>query len=134
MAEISGWLGVALIVLAATLPLWQRLRHRRRAAPDAPPTQRHVLVGMAAAAVVFAHTLLSVLALGSEDAIVGGTLAIAAGAVAFLVLIAHTGIGLQLRDPRLRLRPAKRRSHVITAITLSVAAAIHAALLARAAG
>ena len=58
-------------------------------------------------------------------------LALMPGAVAFLVLVAHGGLGLQLRKEKLRDRPQKRRAHLVTAICIVVAVAVHAAVLLR---
>ena len=125
----SGWLAAALILGAGVVPIVQRLREGKRAAPTSGSTQLHVKVGLGVALVTFVHTLLAVLALGSPSAVAVGDLALAAGGLAFLVLMAHTGLGLQLRQPKLRQRSDKRRSHTLTAITIVVAVAAHAALL-----
>ncbi len=129
MARVSGWLIVALLALAAGIVVAARVRAGKRASPRSRSAGIHVLVGLATAAIAFGHTLVGVLSLGTPGAIAAGELALAAGAVAFLILIAHTGIGLQLRDPALRKRPAKRRTHVITALSITAASLIHAVLL-----
>jgi hypothetical protein len=129
MAYWSGWVAVALILAAGVVPLLQRLREGRRAAPTSPSTRFHVVVGLTVAFVTFLHTLVAVLALGSPSAVAVGDLALAAGGLGFLVLTAHTGLGLQLRQPKLKQRGDKRRSHVLTAITITLAVAAHAVLL-----
>lgn len=132
MAALSGWLALALIPAAALVPLLARLRRGKRAAPTSPPIRGHVVVGLAVAAVSFAHILLAVVELGSPSAIGAGELALGAGAAAFVVLLAHTGLGLQLRDPKLRHRKEKRGQHWITATLITVAVAAHAYALATA--
>src|SRR5688572_9342046 len=118
-ARVSGWLVVALIVAAVAIPLAVRLRHGRRAAPDSQPTRVHVVLGLCAASMAFGHTLAAVLALGSPQAVGGGLLALGAGAAAFVILLAHTGLGLQLRDVKLKRRAEKRRAHVTTAVLIA---------------
>ncbi|MEM9874967.1 MAG: hypothetical protein AAF928_08735, partial [Myxococcota bacterium] len=66
---------------------------------------------------------------GSPQAIASGEVALAMGALAFLVLLSHTGLGLQLRRPKLRRRGDKRRQHLITATLITVAVGLHAGLL-----
>ena len=43
------------------------------------------------------------------------------------LVLAHTGLGLKLRDPKLRGRPKSRRAHFTTATIILVAVGIHAA-------
>ena len=47
----------------------------------------------------------------------------------FFVLFAHVGVGLQLRNPALKRRASKRRTHVITASLIVLAIALHVVLL-----
>lgn len=129
LGSLTGWLAVSLVAAAACVPALHRLRAGRRAAPDSRATAVHVAIGLATAAAAFAHGLFAVLSLGSPEAIGGGVLGLAAGGVAFLVLLAHTGLGLQLRDVKLRRRPEKRRAHTMTAIAIAVTATVHAAAL-----
>lgn len=129
MAFYSGWIAAGLILVAAIVPLGHRLKAGKRAAVASPTNKVHVLIGLVTAGLAFLHTLVSVLALGSPSAVAVGDLALAAGGLAFLVLIAHTGLGLQLRDPKLRGRVDKRRSHTITAVLIVAAVAVHAVLL-----
>jgi hypothetical protein len=69
------------------------------------------------------------MSLGSERATAGGNLAILPGCAAFLIVVAHVGLGLQLRDVRLRDRARKRRSHLATAIAIAIASAVHVGAL-----
>lgn len=125
----TGWAAAAVIAAAALLPLYTRLSSKRRAAPDSKPTRIHVFVGIAAAAFALVHTLAALPALGGAVAIEAGNLPLAAGAVAFFVIVAHVGVGLQLRDVKLRDRVKKRRLHLVTASIIVVVVSVHAALL-----
>lgn len=132
MASLTGWLAAAAIVLAGLVPILARLRLGRRVAPSSQAIRGHVVLGLSTSALAFAHTLSIIGALGSPAATAGGMLALVPGGVAFFVLVAHTGIGLQLRDEKLRQRASKRRTHLTTAITITVLVAIHAGVLLRA--
>ena len=90
------------------------------------------MLGLVTSALTFGHTLLVLPALGSPAATAGGMLAIAPAGVAFVVLVAHAGLGLQLRDEKLRARSKTRRSHATTAIFIAVLVAIHIVVLERA--
>jgi hypothetical protein len=129
LAQWSGWITVALIVSAAVVPIGHRLRAGKRAAPDAPVIRGHVALGVSASLLAFGHTLSALMSLGSERATAGGNLAIVPGCVAFLIVVAHVGLGLQLRDVRLRDRARKRRSHLATAIAIAVAGGVHVGAL-----
>jgi hypothetical protein len=129
LAQWSGWLTVGLIVSAGLVPLGCRLRAGKRAAPDTPAIRGHVMLGIAAALLAFGHTLSALMSLGSERATAGGNLAIVPGCAAFLIVIAHVGLGLQLRDVRLRDRAQKRRSHLTTAIAIVIAGGLHVGAL-----
>jgi formate-dependent nitrite reductase membrane component NrfD len=133
LGAITGWLALAVIAIAALLPLVTRVSLGRRAAPDSRPTRIHVVAGIAAAAFSLVHTLAAIPALGEPVAIEAGNLALAAGALAFFVIVAHVGIGLQLRDVKLRDRVKKRRLHVITASLIVLVVGVHATLVFRAA-
>src|SRR6476619_7059155 len=102
MAVASGWLAAIAIVLAALVPIAQRVRAGKRGAPGSPPIRIHVVVGLTTAALAFAHTMAVIPALGSPAAIGGGVLALLFGVVAFFLLVAHAGLGLQLRNPKLK--------------------------------
>lgn len=129
LARWSGWIAVALVVMAAVVPLAHRLRHQRRAAPESPPIRAHVALGIATALFGFGHTLTALTALGSERATAAGNLALVPGCAAFLVIVAHVGVGLQLRDPKLRDRASKRRTHQTTAILIALAVGVHVGAL-----
>ena len=131
MLVVTGWIAVALIVLAAMLPTLYRVRVSKRAAPLSPTMKTHVAVGITVSAVAFLHTIFVLPSLGSPAAVGGGFLALAPGAVAFFVLMAHTGIGLQLRNERLKDRARKRRMHLTTALSITIAVALHVIALRR---
>ncbi|MEZ4444699.1 MAG: hypothetical protein R3B72_36830 [Polyangiaceae bacterium] len=129
MAKWSGWIAVALIAVAFSVPIGQRLLTGKRAAPTSAPTRGHVAIGLVVATLAFLHTLVAIVALGSPSAVAVGDLALAAGGLAFLALTAHTGLGLQLRRPKLPDRVAKRRSHTLTALLICAAVGVHSYLL-----
>lgn len=131
LAEASGWLGAGLVVAAGTVPLGYRALERRRARLDSRTIRSHVVLGIAAAAVAFAHTLAILPDLGSSTAIGAGTEALVPGAIAFLVLVAHVGLGLKLRNPKLKGRPSTRRMHLATATAITLLVGAHVFLVAR---
>jgi hypothetical protein len=131
LAQLSGWGALAVVLAAGMVPLVTRLRMRARAAVHSPPMRVHIALGLTTTAAAAAHTLTALTALGSPEVVGAGTLALLPGALAFLVVIAHVGIGLQLREPKLRDRVRKRRLHLVTASTLLVLVAAHAGLLLR---
>ncbi len=133
MAVWSGWLAAVAIVLAALIPLIQRVAMGRRARLDSSATRGHVLVGLATVSLAFLHTFLMLPSLGSSSAVEGGMAALAPGGFAFFLLAAHGGIGLQLRRERLRDRSKKRRTHLATGLTIIIAVTAHVVLLERAA-
>ena len=124
-----GWITALAIAVSAGVPLGFRAFEKRRAAPDSPPIRLHVALGTATALMAFVHTLAALADLGSSAAIGGGFFALMAGGVAFLIVIAHVGIGLQLRDVRLKDRAKKRRMHLATASSIAIMAALHVWLL-----
>lgn len=132
MATWSGWAAAIAIVLAASIPLGVRLRAGKRGAPSSQPIRIHVLAGFVTSMLAFFHTLAVLPALGSPAATGGGVLALLPGGVAFFLLVAHAGLGLQLRNEKLRDRVSKRRAHATTAIAISIAVVIHTVLLERA--
>lgn len=132
MAIWSGWLATALIVIAGLVPLVVRLRGGKRASPASRPMRTHVLIGLTTGTVAFVHTLVVVPALGAPGAVGGGMLALGAAGAAFFLLVAHTGLGFQLRRPKLRDRARKRRAHLTTALLIVVAVTIHVVALLRA--
>ncbi|MDF2697040.1 MAG: hypothetical protein K0S65_5423 [Labilithrix sp.] len=127
-----GWLATAAIVLAALVPLVQRLRTGKRAAPGSPSIRLHVAIGLATTALAFFHTLAVLPALGSPTAIAGGVFAMLPAGAAFFLLVAHAGLGLQLRDPKLRDRARKRRMHTTTAVLIALTVGAHVVMLLRA--
>jgi cytochrome b561 len=129
MAVWTGWLAALLVLLTGSVPLGVRLRQRKRAPPESRPMRTHVVIGLATGAFAFAHTLLVVPALGVPGAVGGGMLALGAGGAAFFVLVAHTGLGFQLRRPKLKDRAEKRRAHSITAALVVAAVAVHVVAL-----
>ena len=133
MAHWLGWIAAWSIVVAAAIPVGVHLRQRKRAAPDSAPIRLHVVIGTVTALVAFGHTLAALADLGSSAAIGGGFLALMTGGVAFTIVIAHAGIGLQLRNVRLRDRARQRKRHVGTAIAIATVVAAHVWLLRNAA-
>lgn len=132
LAVWSGWIASSAIVLAALVPIVQRLRTGKRAGPGSPSTRLHVIIGLATSSFAFLHTMTVLPALGSPAAVGGGILAMFAAGAAFFLLVAHAGLGLQLRDPKLKERVQKRRTHTTTAVLIAVAVSIHVVLLIRA--
>jgi hypothetical protein len=132
VATWSGWLATAAIALAALVPITQGLRAGRRAPLGSPTIRLHVVIGLATTALAFLHTLAVIPALGSPVAVAGGLLALLPGGAAFFLVVAHAGLGLQLRDPRLRRRAEKRRQHTTTAVLVALTVSAHALLLLRA--
>jgi hypothetical protein len=132
MAALSGWIAAVLVVLAALVPLSVRFRTGKRAPPQSSPIRGHVLVGLLVSLTAFIHTGLVLPELGSPASVGGGSVAFMAGAGAFVVLVAHAGLGLRLRDPKLKDRPQRRSRHATTAVLLVIAIAAHAILLLRA--
>ena len=125
MALWSGWLAAVAIILAGAIPLGTRLRLGKRGAPTSKPMRMHVVLGLVTSSFAFAHTILVIPALGSPAATGAGPLAIAPAGLAFFLLVAHAGLGLQLRDEKLRTRAKTRRSHAMTAVAILVAVSIH---------
>ena len=127
----SGWFAASAIVLAALVPVVQRMRAGKRAAPGSAPIRLHVAIGLATAALAFMHTMAVLPALGSPAAIAGGLFAMLPAGAAFFLLVAHAGLGLQLRDPKLRERVRKRRMHTTTAVLIALTVGVHVTLLMR---
>ena len=129
MAFWVGWIAVLAIALSATIPLGFRFRMKRRAAPDSTPIRFHIALGTVTTVMAFVHALFGLSDLGSSAALGGGFMALMMGGVAFVLIIAHAGIGLQLRDIRLRDRVRQRRRHVATALAIAAAVIAHVWLL-----
>lgn len=132
LARWSGWIATVAIVFAWLVPIVQRARAGRRAAPGSAPIRLHVFVGFTTAALAFLHTIAALPALGSPAATGGGMAALLPAGVAFFLLVAHAGLGLQLREPKLRERARKRRMHLTTAILITATVAAHVLALQRA--
>ena len=128
---LSGWLAAAVVLGAASVPTLHRLTAGKRATLVSRTIRSHVVVGITASALAFVHTLAILPALGSPAAIGGGTIALASGAVAFLLLVAHVGVGLKLRNPKLKERASTRRTHVFLASLIGAAVIAHAVLILR---
>lgn len=126
LAEWTGWVAAALMAAAVLLQLWHRLARGKRAALGSATVSTHVMLGLGAAGVGFLHPLTALVSLGSPGAVGGGALALALGGLAFVLLLAHSGLGLKLRDPALKKRSAVRARHVLTAVCLLAAATAHA--------
>lgn len=124
-AFLTGWVCVALLASAASVPLTYRVLEHRRASPDSRAIGGHVLLGLATTAAALAHAIAMLPSLGSPGAVAGGMLALAPGALAFFLLAAHVGLGTQLRSPRLRNRAKKRRQHLIVATCIAAAVTAH---------
>ena len=118
---------------AALVPLGHRLLLRRRAAPTSRVMTGHLVIGLTASIGALLHTFAVLPALGSPASIRGGMIALGPGAAAFFLLLAHVGVGLQLRNPALRDRVRVRRRHVALALAITVAAVAHVIALVRAA-
>ncbi|MBX3188854.1 MAG: hypothetical protein KF819_17680 [Labilithrix sp.] len=131
MAIWSGWLATVAIVIAGAIPLVARVRLGRRAAPSSRPIKVHVVLGLVTSAFAFLHTLMVLPALGSPAATGAGMVAIAPAGAAFFALVAHAGLGLQLRNEKLKTRVSTRRKHSITAVVISILVAIHIVALER---
>ncbi len=129
LASTTGWLAAALILTAALVPLAHRLFAQRRAIPTSRTITTHLVLGLSATAMALLHTFATLPSLGSPAAIRGGMTAILPAIVAFFVLFAHVGVGLRLRNPRLRDRVRIRRLHVAFALTIAVTVAAHVTAL-----
>lgn len=124
-ATWTGWLAALAIVIAGSIPLVTRLRLGKRAAPSSPPIRLHIVLGLVTSALAFLHTILVIPALGSPAATGAGPLAIAPAGLAFFLLVAHAGLGLQLRDEKLKTRAKTRRTHLMTAMAIVLAVVAH---------
>jgi hypothetical protein len=129
LAAVSGWLAVASFVGGACVPIVQRLRLKRRAAPDSKAIGGHAVLGITTAVIALGHTICILPQMGSPAAVAGGTLAIAPGVLAFFLLFAHVGVGSRLRDRSLRTRAKTRRTHLLLASAIAVCLVIHVVAL-----
>jgi hypothetical protein len=131
-AAITGYAAAASVICAGLLPLLAKLRPSKGPVLESKPLQLHVLLGLGTTAAAGMHVLISIAALGDPAAVAAGNLPLALGAIAFLVITAHVGIGLQLRNPKLVARPKRRKAHQLTATAIVLLVAAHAVLLLRA--
>jgi len=127
----SAWFAAGLITAAALVPLAHRAVARRRAAPMSRTITNHIVLGFSATAMAVVHTFAMLPALGSPAAIRGGMTALVPAAAAFFLLFAHVGVGLRLRDPRLRERARVRRWHVLLALAIAATVAAHVTAIVR---
>lgn len=125
MASLTGWFAAICVLSAGLLPLGHRLARRKRAALVSTLVRAHVMLGVVVSALAFVHVIAAIPALGEASVVDAGMTALAPAVIAFFGLVAHTGVGLQLRRPELRERPAKRRVHQITATVIVLAVAAH---------
>jgi predicted membrane-bound spermidine synthase len=125
----SGWIAVAFVAATASVPLVHRAIAHKRAVPGSRAIASHVALGLGATAMALLHTFGVLPALGSSAAIRGGMAALGPAAVAFFLLFAHVGVGLRLRDPKLRNRAKVRRTHVGLAIGIGVGVVVHVGVL-----
>jgi hypothetical protein len=132
LSSWSGWLCVTLVVAAALVPLGHRALVGRRAVPGSAAIGTHVVIGFAATALALLHAFAVLPALGSPAAIRGGMAALLPATAAFFLLFAHVGVGLRLRNPRLRDRVKVRRWHVALALSIATTVAAHVLVLVRA--
>jgi|GEM_PF-1080450 len=131
LAYWSGWIAALVLAAAGAMPLvvWWRLGSR--GGLRARTTRAHIALGLSTVACAFLHTLLVIPSLGSPAAVGSGPLAIAPAGLAFFLLVAHAGLGLQLRGERCRGRERVkiRRTHSLTAIAIVLAVSVHVATL-----
>ena len=125
LSTITGFGTIALMTAAALVPLVVRVMLKKRAAPDSTPTRAHVMLGLAVSIVCFVHTGVALPSVGAPGAAGGGMLAMIPASIGFALLIAHGGLGLQLRNVKLKDRLKKRRMHTATAILIFIVACIH---------
>jgi hypothetical protein len=131
ISSLSGWFAAALVLLAASFPLGHRIWAGRRATLGSRILKTHVALGLSAAGGALVHTLSVLPSLGAPAVVGAGMLALGPASAAFFLLFAHVGVGLRLRDPRLRDRTAKRRLHAIFAIAIVATVAAHVVALMR---
>lgn len=129
MAYWTGLLAVVALLGAAVFPLGYRVRFGKRALPTSKPIKTHVVIGFMTLAFAFVHTLCALPDLGTPAAAGGGMLALLPAGAAFFLLIAHAGLGIQLRQERLRDRVSKRRKHAWTAALITLAIVVHVVAL-----
>ncbi len=131
ISTLSGWFAVALVLMAVSLPVGHRVWVGRRAVVASRTIKVHVALGSSAAAGALIHTLSVLPSLGAPAVVGAGMLSLAPASAAFFLLFAHVGVGLRLRDPKLRDRTAKRRLHVALAISILATITAHVVALVR---
>lgn len=89
----------------------------------------HMALGLAVSGLAFLHVIAAIPSLGESSVIEGGMTALLPGVFGFFVIVAHTGVGLQLRKPKLRERMSKRLVHRITALLVVLAIVVHVIML-----
>jgi hypothetical protein len=129
VAAWTGWIAAALLLLAAAVPLGHRWIHGRRATPGSRTLSGHVVLGLTTAVVAVTHATCILPMLGDAAVVRGGSAALLPGVLAVFLLVAHVGLGLRLRQPRLRDRVRLRRTHLIVAATIATAVSVHVAAL-----
>ncbi len=129
ISTLSGWATITLITAAGLVPLVARMQAKKRLPADSAPTRTHVLLGMCVCIVCFLHTGVALPNVGAPGAAAGGMLAMIPASLGFALLIAHAGLGLQLRRPKLKDRIRKRRMHTVTASVIFLAACTHVAAI-----
>ena len=131
MSIVLGWAVVTFILLAGAIPIGHRLFRGRRAGHASRPIDVHLALGLGVSALAFFHVIASIPELGEPAVVEGGMAALAPGVLAFFVLVAHTGVGLQLRQNKLRERSSRRRLHQLTAASIVAFVALHVVMLRR---
>jgi hypothetical protein len=129
LAAVSGWLAVTTFLAGASVPVAQRIKLGRRAAPDSRALGAHAVLGIGTAVIALGHTICILPQMGSPAAVAGGTLAIAPGVLAFFLLFAHVGVGSRLRDRTLRTRAKTRRTHLLLASAIAICLVVHVVAL-----
>jgi hypothetical protein len=129
VATWTGWIASALLLLAAATPIGHRWIVGRRAAPGSRTLGWHTGLGLIAALAALGHATSILPALGDPSVVRGGTAALLPGVLAVFLLVAHVGVGLRLRHPRLRDRARLRKTHVLVAATIACAVSAHVVVL-----
>ncbi len=129
ISTLSGWATITLISAAGLVPLVARISARKRLPTESAATRTHVLLGLGVCVVCFLHTGVTLPNVGAPGAAAGGMLAMIPACLGFALLIAHAGLGLSLRRPKLKDRITKRRMHAVTATVIFLAACTHIAAI-----
>lgn len=129
MASWTGWLAISAIVLAAAVPALHRVFVGKRASPLSRTVRLHAAAGVLAAVLAYGHVFVAVPALGESAMVRAGSAALLPALLAAFLLVAHVGVGIRLRSPKLRERVRLRRFHLIAAITIFASSLAHAIAL-----